>query len=206
MRGAILREDPMSETLVSIRPSPVHAVRWAAVLSGMAVGIAMYIVFTLAGMALGVALYSPGANPDAVPVAGAVWNVAALLVAALAGAYVAARASGLRRMADGVLHGIVTWGATTVLFAVLVSSAMGTMLGGLFGLLAPSAALDAAATERTVGVASVASGWLASAISLCLIAGMLGGAVGARGARRLMKGSRFTAEADTRPGLAEPAR
>jgi hypothetical protein len=196
----------MSETLVSIRPSPVHAVRWAAVLSGMAVGIAIHLALTLAGTALGVALYAPGTIPEALPVAGAVWNVASMLVAALFGAYVAARASGLRRMADGVLHGIVTWGATTVLFAVLVASAMGTMLGGLFGLVAPSAALDAAATERTVGVAAVASGWLASAIALCLIAGMLGGAVGARGARRLMKGSRFTSDADTRPGLAEPAR
>jgi hypothetical protein len=198
----------MSETLVSIRPSPGHAVRWTAVLAGMAVGIAMHLVLSLAGTALGLALYAP-APREVLPVAGAVWNVASMLVAALIGAYVAARASGLRRMADGVLHGVVSWGATTVLFAILASTAIGAMLGGLFGLVAPPAAAPevAATAERTAGMAVVASGWLAVAIVLSLIAGMLGGAVGARGARRLMKGSRFAADPDvTRPGLAEPVR
>ena len=57
----------MPETLVSVRPSPVHAVRWAAVLAGMSVGIALHLVFALAGAALGFALYEPGTRPLAEP-------------------------------------------------------------------------------------------------------------------------------------------
>jgi hypothetical protein len=263
----------MPETLVSVRPSPVHAVRWAAVLAGMSVGIALHLVFTLAGAALGFALYEPGTPLESLPVAAAVWNVVSMLIAAFIGGYVAARASGLRRLADGVLHGTVSWGATTLLFAVLATTALGAMFGGLFGLVAPQARIvagpavpqsslvtgaplaqsvieamrrgdrasavrrlqeqrqlteeeahrsvelaaeligrapvppapDAAAkVEQTAAVAAAATAWLASAVVLSLIAGMAGGGIGARGARRVIKGASVKAEI-TRP-LAEPAR
>lgn len=47
----------------------------------------------------------------------------------------AARATGLARSSDGVLYGVVCWGATTLLFAALASTAWGTFGGGLFGHL-----------------------------------------------------------------------
>jgi hypothetical protein len=262
----------MPETLVSVRPSPVHAVRWAAVLAGMSIGIALHLVFALAGAALGFALYEPGIPLESVPVAAAVWNVLSMLIAAFIGGYVAARASGLRRLADGMLHGSVSWGATTLLFAILATTAMGALFGGLFGLAAPqartaggpttleggiatgspltqsviealragdragavrrlqeqgrlteeeanrsvdvavligraasSAAPGAAAkAEQTAAVAAAATAWLAGAIVLSLVAGMIGGGIGARGARRIIKGARVEAEI-TRP-LAEPVR
>lgn len=198
----------MSETLVSVRPSPVHAVRWPAVLAGMAVGIALHLVLALAGAALGYALYESGRPIEPMPVRAAAWNLGAMLAAALIGGYVAARASGLRRLADGVLHGAVSWGATTVLFAVLTTTAFGGMLGGLFGLVIPQARTATAAGSALAQATAVASGWLAAAIALSLVAGMVGGGIGARGARRLLKGPRFTVEAPaTRPGgYAEPAR
>ena len=62
-----------------------------------------------------------------------------MLIAAIVGGFVAARLSGLRRTADGVLHGAVAWGATTVLYALLATTAIGTLTAGMFGLLAPGA-------------------------------------------------------------------
>jgi hypothetical protein len=44
----------------------------------------------------------------------------------------------LRRTADGVLHGAVSWGATTMLYAALATTALGTLTAGMFGLLAPT--------------------------------------------------------------------
>lgn len=259
----------MPETLVSVRPSPVHAVRWAAVLAGMAVGIALHLVLALAGAALGLALYGP---PESLSVAAAVWNALSMLIVALIGAYVAARASGLRRLADGVLHGIVWWGGTTLLFAALATTGMGGRFGGLFGLVAPQPRIAigpaasqsnpaavpplvglvieglrsgdratavrqlqeqgqlteeeatryfdlgavlferapsaaAATVKQPAAVAAAANGWLAGAIVLSLIAGMIGGGIGARGARRLLLGGRAPTAADvTRPGLAKPPR
>jgi hypothetical protein len=254
----------MSETLVSIRPSPVHAVRWAAVLAGMAVGIAIQLVLVLGGAALGFGLYESGRPVEPLPVAAALWSVAAMLTAALIGGYVAARASGLRRLADGVLHGAVSWGATTVLFALLTTTALGATLSGLFGLVVTQrpaaietrgavstplalAVVDALnsgdrtsavrrlqeqtginaeeagryidlgallaglppadrAGARSTAAAALASRWLVVAIALSLFAGVVGGGVGARGTRRLLKGARFVEARATRPGgFIEPA-
>jgi ABC-type dipeptide/oligopeptide/nickel transport system permease component len=64
-----------------------------------------------------------------------------MLIAALIGAYVAGRMSGLKRKTDGVLHGVVTWAVTTLLFVFLATSAGGSLLSGLFSSLNPGAAV-----------------------------------------------------------------
>lgn len=256
----------MSETLVSVRPSPVYAVRWPAVAAGMTVGLALHLLFVLGGASAGLVLYASGQPLDPLPLAATLWSLGATLLAALIGAYVAARASGLRRLADGVLHGAVSWGATTLLLAVIGTTALAGTVGGLFGLVAPNARslsgagatplaqvvidalrtgdrasalrrlqedhrlseedanryldlgaaladraprtrADAERDERAARAVAQASGWLAGAIGLSLIAGVVGGGIGARGARRLLKGPRFVVqEPATRPGgFAEPA-
>jgi hypothetical protein len=58
-----------------------------------------------------------------------------MLIAALIGTYVAGRMSGLKRKTDGVLHGVVTWAVTTLLFVFLATSAGGSLLSGLFSIL-----------------------------------------------------------------------
>jgi hypothetical protein len=176
-------------------------------------------------------------------------------------------------LADGVLHGTVSWGATTLVFAILATTATGAMFGGLFGLAAPqaqiavaqavppsspatvsplaqsvidalrsgdratamrrlqeqgqlteeeanryvdlaavligrvpsSAAPEAAAkSAQTAAVAAAATAWLAGAIVLSLLAGMIGGGIGARGARRIIKGAHVEMDV-TRP-LAQAVR
>ena len=58
-----------------------------------------------------------------------------MLIAAFIGGYVAARASGLKRKSDGLLHGATAWAVTTLLFVMLAASAGGSMLGGVFGTM-----------------------------------------------------------------------
>jgi hypothetical protein len=41
--------------------------------------------------------------------------------------------SGLKRKADGVLHGAVSWAVTTILFAALATSVGGSLVSGVFG-------------------------------------------------------------------------
>jgi len=96
----------------------------------------------------------PGADsPRAITIGAAIWQTFSMLVAALVGGYVAARLSGLRRTTDGLLHGAVAWGATTVLYAALATTALGTLTAGMFGLLTPagsdrSASASAPAFDR----------------------------------------------------------
>lgn len=156
---------------------PTQALRWPAVLGGMVVGIAAQLLLMVVGVAAGLSGTDNAAGSSAIPLVAGVWKAASLLVSALVGGYVAARSTGFRRTGDGVLHGVVCWGATTILFAVLATTEAGTALGGLFGLLAPAPPVSA----------GQAGAWLGAGLSLA--AGIGGGAWGVRGARRLTRRS-----------------
>ena len=128
------------------RLSPIS---WPAIFASLAVGISVMLLLTLAGVAVGISVVDPGADgPRAITMGAAAWQTISMLVAAIVGGYVAARLSGLRRTGDGVLHGAVSWGATTVLYAALATTALGTLTAGMFGLLAPPAP-ERAATAAT---------------------------------------------------------
>jgi hypothetical protein len=219
---------------VEFTPAPdrtrVSPVSWPAIFASLAVGISVMLLLTLAGVAVGFSVVEPGADsPRAITMGAAVWQTASMLVAALVGGYVAARLSGLRRTADGVLHGAVSWGATTVLYAALATTALGTLTAGMFGLLTPGnaertsaaqadpeqvqrtleglglntdqarAVIDrlsapAAATsspaarqqaEEAANTVGTATGWLTATVLFSLLLSIGGGAMGARGTRRV---------------------
>jgi hypothetical protein len=239
---------------VATRRSFLYPVRWSAIFAGMAVGIALHLLLMVIGVALGLAVFDFGDRPDAetVSTAAAAWNGLSMLAGAFIGGYVAARASGLRRTADGVLHGVVSWGATTLLFAALTLSTAGGALSGLYNTIAPRVggmmgsvmqqggdsglpaevmsavrrndregavtamqdsmgmsrqqaerAADMAfalggrtgnvspetqqQAERAADAGATATGWLAGAILLSLIVAIVGGGLGARGARRFTR-------------------
>ena len=155
---------------------PIRALRWAAVFAGMAVGIALQLAFMMAGTALGFVRPDPGTIVERVPMAPAAWNALSMLISSWVGGYVAGRASGLRRAADGMLHGAVASAATTVATAWLATSTAAAAFSGLFGVL----------TEARPPFSPEASAWLAIAIGIALLAGVAGGLLGARGARRFV--------------------
>jgi hypothetical protein len=129
------------------RLSPIS---WPAIFASLAVGISVMLLLTLAGFAVGVSIVDPGADtPRAITMGAAAWQTLSMLIAAVVGGYVAARLSGLRRTGDGILHGAVSWGATTLLYAALATTALGTLTAGMFGLLAPPAEKSSAAAAVT---------------------------------------------------------
>ena len=175
---------------------PAQALRWNAVFAGMAVGIAVHLLLSMLGGAAGLTLSraSPaGVQPAVVPIVAGVWSAASLVVAAIAGGYVAARSTGLRRTGDGALHGAVAWGVTTVFFALLAVIGIGATLGGFVGLLG-----GGGSEEDALELGAAVSAWLAAAIALSLMAAIAGGTWGVRSARRLTRG-RLSA-----PGVAPP--
>src|SRR5215207_3360516 len=140
---------------VEITPAPDRArlspVSWPAIFASLAVGISVMLLLTLAGVAVGVSVVDTGTDsPRAITMGAAAWQTISMLVAAIVGGFVAARLSGLRRTGDGVLHGAVSWGATTVLYAALATTALGTLTAGMFGLLAPSAPESTAAATDSI--------------------------------------------------------
>jgi hypothetical protein len=132
--------------------APLSPISWAAIFASLAVGLSVMLLLTLAGVAIGLTTVEPGENARALTIGAAAWQTISMLIAAIVGGYVAARLSGLRRTADGILHGAVSWGATTVLYAALATTAIGTLTAGMFGLLAPPQA------ERAEAASAAASG------------------------------------------------
>jgi hypothetical protein len=144
---------------MAVEFAPVHErgrvapISWPAVFASLAVGISVMLLLTLAGVAVGISVVEPGADsPRAITIGAAAWQTVSMLIAALVGGYVAARLSGLRRSADGLLHGAVAWGATTVLYAALATTALGTLTAGMFGLLTPGASERAAPTSSVSSI------------------------------------------------------
>lgn len=126
------------------------AIRWGAVLAGVVVGISVQLILTLLGIATGLSS-SDVAEGDGVGMGPLIWAGLSMLIAAFFGGYVAARLTGLKRKSDGVLHGVVSWAVTTLLFAVLATSAIGSMVNSIFSTVAPNpgAGTGVAATTDT---------------------------------------------------------
>lgn len=126
-------------------------IRWTAIFAGLAGGLASYMLLSLLGIAVGLTAVDPQSTDPvgSVPVATGVWTGISMLVGAFIGGYISGRMSGLFRRADGMLHGFVAWGSTTLLFAVIMTTALGTALGGTFRILGQTIAAGVQATATT---------------------------------------------------------
>jgi hypothetical protein len=110
---------------------PNFNLRWSGIFAGLVVGLAVNLLLMLVGATAGLAVFDVGDSPTGIPLAVAIWNALCMVVAAFAGGYVAARSTGMRRASDGVLHGVVAWGATMLLSALFATSATGVALGSI---------------------------------------------------------------------------
>lgn len=126
-----------ADAIVSRRPL-FSAVRWGAILAGVAAGVSVQLVLTLLGIATGLSTADVNSANRGMAMGAMLWAGVSMLIAAFVGGYVAARMSGLKRKADGVLHGMVAWAVTTLLFATLAASAGGSLLGGIFNAMGPT--------------------------------------------------------------------
>src|SRR5581483_9758194 len=63
-------------------------------------------------------------------IASGIWMIVITIVSLFVGGWVAGRSSGFGRTSEGALHGFVTWGAATLITVYLLTSAVGSVLGG----------------------------------------------------------------------------
>lgn len=131
------------------------AIRWGAIFAGVVSGSASYLLLTLLGVAVGLTAVDPqAAEPvGAVPIGTGIWTGVSMLVGAFIGGYVAAHMSGLSRLMDGMLHGFVSWAATTLLYLFLAATALGAILGGTFAIIGQGLQIAAPAVQQQNGAA-----------------------------------------------------
>lgn len=141
VRGESVRLESVNYNL---RRPMFPAIRWGAVLAGVAVGVSVQLALTLLGIATGLTA-TELAEGETMGTGPLIWAGFSMLVAAFVGGYVSARMSGLKRKADGILHGAVSWAVTTILFAVLATSVGGTLVSGVFSNMNQLARVGASA-------------------------------------------------------------
>lgn len=138
------------------------AIRWGAVLAGVAVGISVQLVLSLLGIASGLSITSVSAG-EAPGTGALIWAGASMLISALVGAYVAGRLTGLKRKADGILHGVVAWAVTTLLLVLLATSAGGSLLSTMFSSVGQGA--NAVAQSSAGGISGFLGRQLGTSMS-----------------------------------------
>jgi hypothetical protein len=144
---------------VAARRRYFPAINWGAIIAGNIVGMATQLVLSLLGLAAGLSaidLMRGDPTMAEAPTWAVIWQGATMLIAAFVGGYVAARMSGLQRKGDGMLHGLVAWGATTLLVVLLATSALGTMFGSSISAVGSSIVQGAGLRSETDRGAAVA--------------------------------------------------
>ncbi|MBT1071515.1 hypothetical protein [Pelotalea chapellei] len=175
-------ESATMEDQVQVRRSYFPGISWGAITGGLVSGMAIYIVFALFGLAAGLTPVKTLRPSETMQIVSSVWTSISFIVSAFVGGYVSARMSGLSRLADGILHGLVVWGVSTLVFTFLLTTPLGSLVGGNFalvgqegGIVAGKGAVGAEGTSRLQ--------WgLFFGVLFSMGLGMFGGAIGSRAA------------------------
>jgi hypothetical protein len=118
-------------------------ISWAAVVGGVVLAVVLQLLFSLLGA--GVGLNTVNTNAGSTPMASTlgigagIWWILTSCLAIGVGGFVAAWFAGVEMRFDGVLHGLVTWSVATILTLSLLTSAIGSVVGGGFSALGRAA-------------------------------------------------------------------
>ncbi|MCE6960839.1 PhnA-like protein [Cereibacter sphaeroides] len=114
----------------------LNRVSWGAIFAGVAVALVVQVLLSMLGAGIGAASLDPGTgdNPQAstFSIASGIWYAISGILAAFAGGYVAARMSGKTLPTTGALHGLTAWAVTTLLVLYMLSTSVGSIVGGTF--------------------------------------------------------------------------
>lgn len=128
-------------------------ISWGAVFGGLVSGMSSYLLLALLGLAVGLAAVNPqSAEPvGRVPMMTGIWTGISMILSAFIGGYVTTRMSGLSRRTDGILHGFVAWGVSTLFFAYLITTSVGSVIGGAFSALGQGVKAAGGTTAGAIG-------------------------------------------------------
>jgi len=119
-----------------ILPMATRRVSWGAVFAGVVMVLAIQLLLSMLGLGIGLSTISPASgdtpNASSLGIGAGVWWAITYLVALFAGGYVTARLAAAVAPLDGALHGLLTWSFTLLVTFYLLSTAVGSVIGGAF--------------------------------------------------------------------------
>ena len=134
-----------------VRTILINRVSWGAVFAGVVIALVVQLVLNLLGIGLGAASFDPATsdNPSATTfsIGAGIWWAVSGILAALAGGYAAGRLAGEPKELSGAWHGLTAWALTTLLVFYLLTTTIGSVVGGAFRTIGSLAA----GTAQTLG-------------------------------------------------------
>jgi hypothetical protein len=121
----------------------LNKVSWGAVFAGVVVALVVQLILNLFGIGIGAATLDPGTddNPSArsFSMVAAIWWTVSGIVASFAGGYAAGRLAGRPQESTAAWHGLIAWALTTLVIFYLLTSAVGSIVGGAFSTFTSAA-------------------------------------------------------------------
>jgi len=154
----IIREDTGNTRYNREGLAAFKRISWGAVFAGLVVALVVQFILSLLGIGIGFGAMDPmqEQNPLSGLGTGAlIWWVATILIALFTGGYVAGRMAGMPRTQDSVLHGLLTFSLFTIISTYIITTSVGSIIGGVGGLVGQTFSL---AGEGIASVAGEAAG------------------------------------------------
>lgn len=122
-----------------VRTVLINRISWGAVFAGAVIALVTQLLLNMLGLGIGAATFDPatGESPTAAgfSVGAAMWWTVSGVIAAFLGGLTAGRLSGRPKESTAGWHGLISWAATTLVVVVLLTSAIGSIIGGAFSAL-----------------------------------------------------------------------
>lgn len=122
----------------------IKRISWGAVFAGLVVALVLQLALSLLGFGIGVGTIEPTQeeNPMSGLGTGAlIWWIVSMLISLFAGGWVAGRLAGMPTTADSILHGIVTWSLFTLVTFYMLTTAVGSIISGVGGVVGQTLSL-----------------------------------------------------------------
>jgi hypothetical protein len=114
----------------------INRVSWGAILAGVATALVSQLVLNMIGIGIGASTLDPMTNDNPAAstfsIGAGIWWALSGIIAAFIGGFIASRLSGRPKASTGGWHGLTAWAATTLLVFYLLSTAVGSLVGGAF--------------------------------------------------------------------------
>jgi len=136
---------PAGYPVVTSAPGLQRRISWGAIIAGLIVTLVCQIVLSMLGVAIGAATVNPVSEQQPMENLGtgaAIWWVVSSLISLFLGGCVAGRLAGVPRKADGALHGLIMWGTVTLITILLLTTALGGVLGGALSMFTRNVATN----------------------------------------------------------------
>ncbi len=136
---ANMKDNPPNRASIrEYAPRFAKRLSWGSIIAATFVILAVQITLTLLGMAIGFSTINPTTEQS--PFAGittgaAIWWALSFIISLFIGGWFAGRLSGIPSRFSGAVHGIISWGFASVIMVYFLTTTLGVLIGGTFGVV-----------------------------------------------------------------------